>query len=200
MPYLPPNVLQQTGFPQVDGIDLSTHIRLIEEAWRVHFPAIQYFQIDRRSTKVADNQNVVNPDTLSGEAGASKFDVLWGEAADSSKTTWVQPQGTAGGVQASDPEVFKPLVAIHARVTRVTKKKQLTARGFDANDKWIGGLLLDIPASMLDAATITCSGGDKVRWDGDEWLVVAPGRSGWLWNANVSLYVSLYCERYRHGS
>lgn len=200
MPYLPPDVLQQTTLPEASGEDISTDIALIEDMWDL-FPTVMYYSLDKRTTSSKDSgDNQINPDKLSGETGATKYDVLWGESVDSTKTTWVQPQGTNGVVQAVDVEVFKDPIPMKARVTVVREHQKLEKYGFPTNDKWISGLILMIPCSLLDKAGIYCGPGDKVLWDGDQFSVFAPKRTGMWHNTNIFLYVNLLCPRTRHGS
>ncbi len=199
--YIPPEVLQRTDFPEASGEDLLQDIGLIEEAWDIHFPTIQYFQLDKRTTSIKNtDDDQIDLSKTSGESGASKFDTLWGESIDASKTTWVQPQGTDGDVVATDPEVFKPAVAMRARVRRIIKDMKLEKYGIDSNDKWIGGVLVIMPCSLLDKALVTCISGDKLLWDTDYYLVVEPKRGGWWKSTNVPLYVTLVCEHLHHGS
>ncbi len=194
MPYINASLTTDTAFPEGGGSDLATSIELIEEAWEVHYPLVTYYPIDKRTTPVAD----VN--TLSGEAGASKFDPLYGESADPTQTVWKQPHGTAGVVKAAVVEVWTDPVEVRARVQRVTDETDLKKVGFDSNDKWIGGLVLTIPSSMLDTLGVTCQAGDKFYWDNDEYVVKKPVQTGYWHNTNVRLYVSLGCERHIKGS
>ncbi len=194
MPYLPPRVTEDTRFPAAYGPDLATTLSLIEERWAVSFPEVDYYSLDKRTTVVA------NANTLSGETGAAKYDPLYNESADPAQTVWKQPHGTAGTVKAADVEVYKTVIRIRAQVQQIEDTTDLKKLGFDQNDKWIGGLILSIPASLLDAAAITCIAGDKIIWDGDEFLVDKPRQTGPYNNTNLRLYLVLACTRRRHGS
>ncbi len=193
MTYLPPAATQATYFPTEGGADLATSVALIEERWRVTFPQVSYFPLDKRVTP-SDSAH------LSGESGASKFDPVWGETVDSARTTWAQPHGTAGSVKAADVEVYRSPVSLYAKIQVVEDEKDMRKYGFDNNDRWIAGLVLTIPASMLDTAGITCIAGDKFAWDGDEYSVRRARLAGYYFNSNVRLYVKLGCDRRRHGS
>jgi hypothetical protein len=196
--YLPPSVLQRTTFPEASGEDLVTAIRQIEEVWTTCFPTVQYSMLNKLTTPVTTD-GVADVNQPSGTTGGSKFDVLWGESTDPAQTAWVQPHGTAGDVAAADVEVFAAAVPVHARVTRVDAEVKLDRYGFDQDDKWIGGLLVTIPCSLMDERLLTCGAGDRILWDANEWYVAEPRRSGWWYSTNVALYVNAICVRRRHG-
>lgn len=196
MPYLPSvRPSDPTAFPEQSGKDLDMDVRLIQELWETVYPLVPYVMIDRRTTPVAD----VN--TLTGEAGASKFDPLWGESQDANRTTWRQPHGTDGAVKAADVEVFKTPVSLHMQVNPVTETRpDLHKYGFDEDDRRIGRLLVTIPCSLLDNGNVVCTAGDLVKWEGDEFLVLKTRLTGYWKNTNVRLYMSLLCDHRRHGS
>jgi hypothetical protein len=201
MSYLPVEVLQRTVLPEGDDEDILTDILEIEELWTGFYPIIQYYPLDKRTTSLRNTgDGSLNVDTLVGESGASKFDMLWGESMDPGQTTWVQPQGTAGAVKANDVEVFKAPIPVNARVTVVRKHQKLEKYGFDTNDKWIGQLIVSIPVSILDRLGIYAQPGDKLLWDSDFFTVFSPSRTGLWKNTNIQLYVNLLCPRLRHGS
>lgn len=194
MPYIPPTALSDTAFPTGNGSDLATSIALIREAWQVHYPLITYYPLDKRVTPVA------GANSLSGEAGSTKFDPMYGESIDATQGTWRQAHGTAGSVKASNVEVYRDPVQVHAQVQRITNELDMTKLGFDDNDKLIGGLVLTIPSAMLDDLGVTCVAGDKFIWDGDQYKVQKPHQTGYWMNTNVRLYVRLTSERKHQGS
>lgn len=197
MTYLPTDLAHPTLFPLAGGADLATSITMIEERWRVHCPVITYRQLDKRTTPatapMAGGQ-------LTGEAGASKFDPMWGESVDPASTTWVQPHGTGGTVKAAHVEVYLPDEPVHAQVARIDDSTEMKKHGLDSSDKHIGGLIVTIPSSMLDAVGVTCRPGDIIVYAGDEYLVTRPKQQGYWFNTNTALYVRLVCERHRHGA
>lgn len=196
MPYLPATrPTDPTVFPEQSGRDLDMDVRLIHELWQTVYPKVRYQMIDRRSTPVADTN------TLTGEAGASKFDALWGESVDPARTTWKQGHGTAGSVKTADVEVHKPAVPLHMQILVVQEgSPDLKKYGFDEDDRRIGQLVVNIPASILDEGGVTCSAGDLILWDGDSFLVIKTRLGSYWHNTNVRLYMSLLCEHRRHGS
>lgn len=198
MPYLPPSPTRPndpTTFPRPADEDLRTSLALIEEMWEVNYPLIGYQQMDKRTTPVED----VN--TLTGEAGSTKWDAMWGEAADPSRDTWKQAQGTAGAVAAADVEVYRPRVELRFMVNHVAAESpDLKKYGFDDDARRVGSLVATVPVSMLDKQGVIAGAGDLLLWEGDEWVVIRPKLTGYWGNTNLRLYMNLLLERRRHGS
>lgn len=195
MPYLPPRPTDPTQFPEPSGLDLDTDVRMIEETWVVNYPLIGYKQIDKRVTTVAD------PDTLSGETGSTKFDVLYGEPVDPSRTTWRQAHGTAGAQPAADLEVYKDEVRVNWRLLPVNEgSPDLKKYGFDNDDRRVGQVLASVPVSLLDKLGVIATPGDLLLWERDEFIVLKTRLSGYWKNTNVRLYMNILCDHRRHGS
>lgn len=195
MTYQPPRPTDPTQFPRPTGRDLDMDIRLIEEAWAVHYPLVRYRPIDKRTTPVA------SVDLPSGEAGSTLWDPLWGETMAPTATAWQQPHGTAGAVAATDLEVYLPEVQMNFQVIRVTAESpDIKKYGFDNDDRRLGTLIAVVPTSVLDKNGVTCQAGDLLLLEGDEWMVIKPRRAGYWENTNIPLYVNLLLERRRHGS
>lgn len=201
MPYIPPPAIDPTVFPQPYVADLTTHIGLIEERWRRSFPIISYTMIDKRVTAVADSPAGTGAasDALSGEAGSTKFDPLWGESIDSTLTTWQQPHGQAAAtpaIKAVEPNVYLPAIPLHARIRRAARKDELQKYGFDR----IRDLLVTIPTSMLDTAGVTCAAGDRFVWNNELFEVIQWSPMGWWFQTSVKLYIVLNVQHARRGS
>jgi hypothetical protein len=192
MTLLPPRTDSPTAFPTAHGPDLQQHIRQTEEMWRVSYPVVNYMSMLKAVTSVTD----VN--TLSGEAGTTQFDPMWGEAVPANMgATWKQPHAnTDPAVHASDPALFSPAVPLHARIQRTAREDLLKKVGFDR----IRSLLLTIPASMCDAVNINPKAGDRFTWDGELYHVLQYSPLGWWMNTNTKLYVVLNCAHEHRGS
>lgn len=197
MPYLPPSVIEATAFPREQGDDLLMQIRLIEEQWARMYPTVTYFNLKKATTE-ALSAGVSDPNKLSGEAGTTKFDPLYGEYVPSSVAAggvWAQPHGDAAKSVNEPEKVYEP-VEIHARVQREAKERQLKRWGFDK----IRDVILMIPASILDRFGITVEPGDIFVWDGQRYVVQQYARDGYWKNTNVRLYLIVNAENYREGS
>lgn len=189
MPYLPPDILEQTAFPTNSSKDLATQARMISELYRRMYPALDYCVLVKAMTPVAKIGDI------SGEAGATKVDTLYNEAVDSAMETWQQPH-LSGTFAAAEPEVFNPAIQLHMRVQRITRETELKKQGFDKRRV----LSAYIPTPLLDIAGVTCKEGDYFTWDGRPYQVLLAEPTGYFHNSNVRLYIRLDCDSKRLGS
>jgi hypothetical protein len=187
MPYLPPLKVDGTQFPQALGPDVITAIKMIEERWRRSYPLLPYTMIDSRNTAVS------SPSELTGEAGASKFDPMWGETVPATDTKWQQPH--TRGV-AAEPTIYHPAVGIHGRIQRTLREDELKKFGFDR----VRNLIVTFPTSLLDAAGITVRAGDRFTWNSELFEIVQQHVVGWWHATNVNLYVVTNVQSARKGS
>jgi hypothetical protein len=198
LPYLPPAVLNDTAFPTAQGYDSNVAIYIIEERWRRFYTQIQYYTIKKSLTAAPSSDNrIVNA------TGTSAFDRLYGESVDvgMSATGWVQPHGTGTTLATTDVEVYDVPVLIHARVPRRNADAALHAYGFDrVRGMELGGTEVVIPLSFLDRLGVTCAAGDKLVWDGDEYIVKQQLHTGYWANTNMRLYMKLTAEHRRRQS
>lgn len=189
MTYLPPLDLNGTEFPQALGEDLVTAIGMIEEEWQRSFPVVDYYPISKETTTVTD------PSMMSGSAGKTKFDPLWGEAVPSNMTVWQQPH-LSGDFNAADPMVYEKAIPINCRIERGVRETQLKKFGFDLTRN----IVATIPTSLLDKSGITVRAGDRFRWNGEDFEVLQWYQSGWYYNTNVILYITMSVQSARKGS
>ncbi len=189
MPYLPPNLLQETAFPLAYGKDLATQVRMTAELYRRQYTEIDYYQLKKAVTAVAA------PGDLSGETGTTKFDTLYREAVDPTMTAWAQPH-LSGDTVAANPEQFFPLQRIHTRVQRVTRELDLKKAGLVK----VRRLTCFIPTLLLDEVGVTVTDGDKFFWHDDFYYVKAPDPVGWWKNTNVRVFVRFDAETRPDGS
>jgi hypothetical protein len=171
---------------------LSQHIRQSEELWRTTYPKIAYMSLLKAATAVADTN------TLTGAAGTTQFDPLWGEAVPANMgATWQQPHANANPeVKASDPSLYSPAIDIHARIQRTAREDFLKKVGFDR----VRSLLVTIPSSMCDAVGLNPKAGDRFMWDGELYHVLQYSPLGWWMNTNTKLYVVMNCAHEHRGS
>lgn len=191
MPYLPVEPTMETTFPQEYGEDVLQGIQIIEEKWERFFPNVSYFCLKKKTVGVADI------DTVSGEAGESAFDPLWGEAVDPVLLAqeWEQPHLNANA-EAANTTVFEDPVKIRAQVRREARDDELKKLGFDR----FRDLILTIPLSLLDKAGVTVQQGDRFIWDNELFQVEQQNRTGFWKNTNLRIYMVLNCEHARMGS
>lgn len=189
MSYLPPLKIDDAAFPTVLGQDVLTSIRMIEERWRRHYPSVDYLPLDKRVTPIS------TPAQISGEAGSTKMDAMWGESVDASMTTWTQPQTTANAV-AAEPNVYLAGRPIHARIMRSARDNDLKKHGFDR----LRDLIACFPTSMLDAKGISVQAGDRFVWNSELYEVIQHHVEGWWYQTNVNLFVWVNAQHARRGS
>ncbi len=187
--YLPPLTINDTVFPDALGDDARTAINMIEERWFRSFPRISYTMIDKKTTPVT------SPNILSGEAGSSKFDAMWGETVDKNLTTWEQPHNSAT-VAAAEVTVYQDAKEMPARIKRDSRENELKKFGFDR----LRDLIVCIPTSILDANGVTVQAGDRFVWNNESWEVIQHHVEGWWYNTNVNLYVWMNVQHARRGS
>jgi hypothetical protein len=194
MTYLPLLPAEETEFPRAQTRDLRMQIKIIEEQYTRFYPATEYFPLLKQTTPVTST--ATGDRTPSGAAGTTKFDSIYGEMMPTGATEWQQPHGTAGTVPATELSVFDVPVILHSRRQRINKETDLKKYGFDKQRD----LLITIPASLLDAAGITVTHGDKFIWNGTEFIVQDHNRQGYWKNTDIALYVVINANQYRKGS
>lgn len=198
MPYIPESITMPTVFPREYSADVQHAIAIIEERWRRFFPQVNYYCLNNKVTNVpVTASGDIDTESVSGEAGGTAFDPVWGEAVDNLAITggWKQPH-LSGDRRAVNPEKFMAPERIHAQVRREAKDKELKKLGFDE----VRDLLLTIPLSLLDERGIVVSIGDRFIWDNDLFEVLQFEKTGYWKNTNLRLYMVLNCKHYHPGS
>jgi hypothetical protein len=196
--YLPEDFTHPTTFPSAYGKDVHLAIRVIEEKWARFYPQVNYFSLNKAVTVVPKSASGdVDTESMSGTAGGTVFDPVFGEAVDNAALSggWKQPH-LSGDRRAVSPERFLNPVRVHAQVRREAKEKELKKLGFDE----VRDLLLTIPVSMLDKLAITVTQGDRFVWDNDLYEVLQFETTGYWKNTNLRLYIVLNCRHYHPGS
>lgn len=196
MTYIPPSILNDTEFPQVEpcSCDLQTSLELINEKWELSFPEVDYFQLLRTPTEA------IPEEFNSGKAGETIVDDLWGEDIPTTLTAeWVQPHSnTVVGLaaDATDTQVHAPAVKLHAALQLEPTERELKKVGIDKRK----AIIATIPTYMLDLNVVTCKKGDYFIWRGEQYEVLAVHDKGYWYNTNVYLYIVLDLNRRRLGS
>ena len=196
--YLPVSVLEYTEFPKPDSKDILHQVRLIECLYEQQAPQIEYYPLRKLPTPAVDGGGDVDPDVLSGEAGTTKFDPLWGESVPESigaGTEWAQPHGDATK-SVNSRETYDGPYLIRAQIRREAKERQLKKWGFDE----IRDIIVTIPVSYLDRFGVRVEAGDQFTWDGERYQVLKRSRDGYWFNTNQRLYVVISAEHHREGS
>jgi len=228
MPYLPPEVLNDTIFPTAGMCDrdVVTTLDLISERWSTSFPQVAYHMIAWTPT-VALPEN----DYASGVSNETTVDDLWGEDIDYGEftdqvaaTRRVRLDNTGKAIIAETkpiPIQFDEAVGAkweqpHGNADRAaantrkwkdpvnihaqinTDKMSKVIRRLGLDD--FKGLLLTIPTVMVDRAGIVVNVGDRFYWDAEPWDVVQMFvRDRWF-NTNVYLYIHIHAQRGRDNS
>ena len=192
MTLVTPRTDSPTVMPSAHTSDLVHAIRQIEDMWTKSYPKVSYMSLLKAVTAVSDTN------TLSGEAGTTQFDPLWGESVPAGMgSNWKQPHANANPeALAASPDLFAPAVEIHARIQRTARDDLLKKVGFDR----VRSLLLTIPSSMCDALNLNPKAGDRFVWDGEHYQVLQYSPMGWWMNTNTKLYVVLNCAHEHRGS
>jgi len=198
MPYIPENFTMPTGMPLAYEKDVLTAIRIVEEKWTRFYPQIRYFSLNKAVTNVPlTSTGDIDTESVSGTAGGTTFDPVWGEAVDpvALASGWKQPH-LSGDRRAVDPEQFATPVYINAQVRREAREKELKKLGFDE----VRDLLVTIPLSLLDKLAITVTQGDRFIWDNDMFEVLQYETTGYWKNTNLRIYMVLNCRHQHPGS
>lgn len=197
--YLPPNIVEDATIPLPLGKDFWFQVRLAAQKWkRGFFPTITYRPISKQPTMQPDAPEVASGAVPVGEPGTTAFDPLYGEAVDPKMITdgaWRQPHLSAD-LQPADPEVYLPDVSFRARVQVETQDSDLHPWGFEENL----GVVVTVPASILDEVGVTAQRGDLLQWGGKWYEVVQVGPPNRWLNTTTALYVALNCQTKRRGS
>ena len=200
-PYIPRRFTHETEFPQAADRDLQMQLRLIEEKWRRFYPAISYYRI-LESIGIAgvdSSMTTVQIPAPVGEVGQSGWDPLYGESVDPQMVTdgaWKQPHLDPVLDATTEIEVYGDPEPIHSQMRVEPKERELKQYGFDEKRD----LLAIIPATFFDALGFLAREGDKLIWDGEEYVVLDDSGSGFWHNTNIRLYRVLGCEHKRLGS
>jgi hypothetical protein len=182
--------------------DLGTMRRMIEERWKLYYPAVDYYPLAKAVTSVGQQTT-----ELVGEAGTTQFDPLWNEAVDQSikPVGWKQPhlseQVTQDPVNnpaanAADPEIREGPFRLHMRTQKYLHEKMLKKLGFDQ----IRTLLCTVPSSMFDRYAIAPTAGDRFIWNDNWYEVLQVVPSIYYLNSTVSLYQILNVQSAKRGS
>ncbi len=189
MPYLPPGTLNNTTFPTGSAKDVATQVRIQVELYRRQYPALPYFMIKKAITPVA------HVGELTGAAGTTKFDTLYGEAVDAAEATWRQPH-LSDTLQAANPELFNDAIPLNLRIRRITRETELKKLGTDPRRE----IMAYVPVALLDVCGITCQAGDYFLWDGKPYEVLVADPQGYFYNTNIRTYMVLSCKSKMMGS
>lgn len=196
MAYIPPSVLEDTEFPNVGcGRDLQTISDLLIEKWQRSFPIVDYYRLLKTPTEATPAH-----DYISGVAGETQVDDLWGEDIPQGLTAeWVQPHGDTAAALALDAtagRIYGASVQVNAALDLQPSERTLKKIGLDQAK----GVIVTIPTPLLDLVGITCRGGDYFIWRGEKFEVLNWHDRGYFYNTNVYLYMVLDCNRQRIGS
>jgi hypothetical protein len=200
VPYLPINPIHDTTLPTPWGKDLSFAIRKIEEKFRRFKVRLSYYSLLVDTAPLVDLAHVV------GDSSYTRFDPLWGESVALSgvDSLWVQPHlvssgrvGSGSGVSVAEvSDCFDDPVLLYCNVQRDAQDLDLKRWGFDR----IRDLIVHIPLSFLDAASIKVKAGDKFSWSGEYYDVAQWTTDGYYFNTNVRLYMVINATHRRRGS
>ena len=202
IPGQPHRVVDEPAMFGGGGHDIGTAQRMLEERWKLMYPRVAYYPFEKAVTAVG-----TSPDALSGAAGTTPFDPLWGEAIDRpiGTTHWRQPHLSAQTSQnelhdparvAAEPEVRGEPHPINMRIRRVVREEMLKKLGFDLVRTTIGC----VPTTLFDRYAIKPQPGDRFRWN-DEWYeVLQTSPQGWYHNTTHNLLWYLSIKTARLGS
>lgn len=198
MPYLPPDIVENTTLPLPLGKDFLLQVRMIADKWkRGFFPEVTYRRLSKTTTMQPDAPEVTDGVPV-GVSGQSAFDPLYGETVDPqmlAEGNWRQPH-LSGDLHAADPEVYLADVLVRARVQVETQDSDLHPWGFEKNL----GIMVVIPASLLDEVSVTSQPGDLILWGGDWFEVIQVGPPNRWLNTTTALYIAMNCQTKRRGS
>lgn len=205
-PYIPRKYMESTEFPEAWGRDVQLQIRMIRERYMRFYPAIGYYQLIQ-GTGIASTPDVVTgaPAPVADQSvpTAAAFDTLYGESMDrqaADANQWDQPHLSGTQDATTEVEGFRTPVPIHMRVERPgspnDRKRLLNLYGFDK----IRDIVVHVPAFFFDECGFRAKEGDKIVWDGQEYVVLQEAGAGWWKNSNVRLYRGLSMEHKRLGS
>lgn len=201
-PGYPHKVVDETVMFGGAGFDLATSQRMVEERWKLFYPAVAYHPLVKAVTAVG-----TDTEALSGETGTTPFDPLWGEAVDrpAGQQFWRQPHASATtsidlekdpARVAAEPEIRDEPRRVHMRIRRVSREEQLKRLGFDLVRTLVGC----VPTTMFDRHAIAPQPGDRFRWN-DEWYeVLQTSPQGWYKNTTTNLFWYLSVKSARIGS
>lgn len=205
-PYIPTKFLENTEFPEAYGRDVFLQIRMIRERYKRFFPKIDYYQLVQ-GTGIASVPDVVTgaPAPVGDPAvptGAG-WDTIYGESIDRQAADagqWDQPHLSGTQDATTELEDFLDPVQIHTRIERPgspnDRKRLMELYGFDK----VRDVVAHVPAFFFDECGFRAKEGDKLVWDGDEFVVIQEAGGGWWKNSNLRLYRGLNCEHRRLGS
>jgi len=196
MPYLPPDVLNDTILPSAYSPykDLKVVADLLKEEWKLFYPTISYQMIDL-DIKKAEND-------VSGDLPHTTIDDLWGEDVPQSNTLdkkWYQPHAqTPEGdeLDAAEGKKYKEAVAVQSKIERASVTHELG--NFGINDE--RDISFAIPTPLLDEVGIVVRIGDIFKWDGEIYEVVEWNKEYYWKNTNVFLSIVGYAKRREIGS
>lgn len=199
MAYLPPPNTEDTTIPIPLGKDFYLQVRLAEQKWkRGFFPTITYRPLASAVTMEPTAPAVSDGAVPVGEAGTTAFDPLYGEAVDPQMIVdgaWRQPH-LSGDLQAADPEVYEDDVQFRARIFVESTDTELHFFGFEKNL----GIIVAVPASILDEVEVTAKNGDLILWAGNWYEVILVGPPNRWLNTSTALYLAMNCQTKRKGS
>ena len=175
-------------------------VRLIEERYRLFYPEITFFKLNKEVTAVDDPADAAQ---VVGASGTTQFDRLWGEQIPASMeaTGWQQPHlsekdADTATHDAPDRGVYQDPVEVHGRLQRVARKDELKKYGFDR----VRDVILHLPLFTMQKIGLRPRPGDYFIWDGDQFDVKQVNRRGWWKNTNVRLFYVISADHRHKGS
>lgn len=229
-PYLPAMPVEDTLFPQAEGMDLWNAGRLIVERYQ-RYPTIEYYSLAKRTAPTADphfpaSEPTSPPPITAAErfpgpsprhftvlgvgfvtgriglkpVGNTQFDALWGEPV---------PPG-AQNVGWKQPHANPDAGGATLQAVKVwTGPYYFHAKVVeDPQQKDLRrygfdetrDLIVTVPVHSLDAAGVRVQIGDYLVWDDTRYEVLQMSRAGRWHNSNQKLYLVLACNHRREGS
>ena len=194
MPYIPPDIVDETKFPLAQGKDLSAMLKLIVEKYTRHYAAQNYYSL---LTSTAPVPKVDGSRPLVGATGTTRFDPLYGESvpAPASGEKWAQPHGNAA-TPASDSEKYDDPVLLPLRVRRDNRENDLKKLGTDR----VRTVTATVPSSLLDAAGLTAKPGDCFNWNGERFEILYTEVGEYWKNTNIPLFIDMIATTQRRGA
>jgi hypothetical protein len=193
--YIPPDIIDETKFPLAQGKDLDYQNQLAAEKYMRFFAPQSYFMLLKDVTPVVRTAEA--PTTLSGVAGTTAYDPLYGESVPATVSgKWQQPHGNPAETPAADVEKWADAVLLNFRIRRDNRDNQLQKWGVER-----GRLATAvIPTILLDNAGVTCRAGDRLTWNGERFSVVYVDTGEYWKNTNIPIFLELTCITERRGA
>lgn len=196
MPYLPKSNPQDTVFPTI-GLDVAWVHNTLLEKWKRFYPIVSYYQIDVTPTVAVSDGNVVT-DMVTGIAGKTRVDDLWGEDVIVNNNDWIQPHSTVESplADSTNTRIFKEVVLINVHVNLEPTEQLLRRMGIEEEKV----ILATFPLVLLDEKDVIVSVGDIFKWGGTTYEILTNKFTGYWKMTNHTLYMTCTARRWKYGS